>query len=117
MTVAALLAGLVRLAAITVPVAFVAHRICRNFVSAVGPLGWLCEAVVALSVVIVGTELLGLFGLDRSAWLIALFLFLAAAACRGTMHHGGDPVVAVNAVEVEAGPPRRWETLSMMVAL
>ena len=117
MTVAALLAGLVRLAAITVPVAFAAHRTCRSYVTAAGPLRRLCEAVVALSVLIIGTELLGLVGLDRSAWLIALFLILAAAAYRVTVHHSGDPVLAANPVEVAAGPPRRWETLSMMVVL
>jgi hypothetical protein len=116
-TVAALVAGVVRYAAIIVPVAFVAHRICRSYVTAVGLLGWLCEAVVALSVVIVGTELLGLVGLDRSAWLIALFLILAAATYRVTVHHGGDPVLVANAVAVEAGPARRWETLSMIVAV
>ncbi|HSO98312.1 MAG TPA: hypothetical protein VLP43_05120 [Solirubrobacteraceae bacterium] len=117
MTIAALLAGVVRLAAIIVPVAFVARRICRSYVAAAGPLGWLCEAIVALSVVIVGTEFLGVLGLDRSAWLIALFLILAASAYRVTEHHGANPGLVPDAVGLDVGPPRRWEKLSMMVAL
>jgi hypothetical protein len=75
----ALIAGAVRLVLIILPVATVARLTVRPWGLDDGPLRALAQIIVGISVTIVGAELLGLAGLDRTPALVALFTLVAVA--------------------------------------
>jgi hypothetical protein len=80
MTVSAFAVGLLRLAAIVIPVAVAAHTFRTRYLLVSGPVAALADAVLALSALLVGAEGLGLVGLDRPAALIPLFVVLAVVS-------------------------------------
>jgi hypothetical protein len=80
MTVAQLLAGVLRLTAIVLPVAFTSRRLQRAYVPASGALAALAGCVLALSLLLVGAELLGVASLLRSGPIIGLFVLIAIGA-------------------------------------
>jgi hypothetical protein len=77
MTLGEFALGLLRLAAILLPVLITAHGLRVRYLSVQGPLAVLAEAVLALSVLLVGAQALGLFSLDQADALIALFVLIA----------------------------------------
>jgi hypothetical protein len=83
MTVSACVVGLLRLAAIVMPVSIAAHTFRTRYLLVSGPLAALADAVLSLSALLVGAEGLGLVGLDRPAALIALFVVLAVVSRAG----------------------------------
>jgi hypothetical protein len=71
-----LLAGL-RLAAILLPITIVAHKLRIAYLHVSGSLALLAETVLALSVLLLGAEALGLFSLDRTGPLILALVVVA----------------------------------------
>ena len=80
MTVSQFLLGILRLAAIVLPVVIAARSVRAKYLSVSGPLALLAEAVLAFSVLLVGAEALGLIGLDRPTALIPLFVLVAVVS-------------------------------------
>jgi hypothetical protein len=72
--------GLLRLAAIVLPVLGAAHTWRIRYFDLSGSIGALTEAVLALSALLVGAEILGSVSLDWPATLIPLFFVVAAAS-------------------------------------
>jgi hypothetical protein len=72
-----LFAGL-RLAAILVSIAIVAHKLRVAYLRVSGSLALLAETVLAVSLLLIAAETLGLFSLDRTVPLISLLVALAA---------------------------------------
>jgi hypothetical protein len=83
MTVSAFAIGLLRLAAIVIPVSVAGHTFRTRFLVVSGPLAVLADAVLSLSALLLGAEGLGLVGLDRPAALVPLFVVLAVVSRAG----------------------------------
>jgi len=83
MTVSAFVVGLLRLAAIVIPLCIAAHTFRTRYLLLSGPLAALADAVLSLSALLVVAEGLGLVGLDRPAALIPLFVVLAVVSRAG----------------------------------
>ena len=106
--------GLGRLAGIVVPVCVVAALPRRRYLAVSGSLGLLLDTVLALSVLLVVAEMLGLVGLMRPAALIPMLVLLAVAVWRLT----GCRTAASAAARPDARRPRLGDvtTLSALVA-
>jgi hypothetical protein len=77
MTAGQFLLGFMRLAALVVPAAVIAHRLRTAHLRVTGPPALLAEVVIGLSTLLLSAELLGLVALDRPAALIPLLIGLA----------------------------------------
>jgi hypothetical protein len=77
MTASQFVLGFLRLAAIILPAALLAHRLRKVFLHLAGPLALLAEAVIALSALLISAELLGLVSMDRLVLLAPVLVFLA----------------------------------------
>jgi len=77
MTAGQFLLGFMRLAALVVPAAVIAHRLRTAHLRVTGPPALLAEVVIGLSTLLLSAELLGLVALDRPAALIPLLSGLA----------------------------------------
>jgi hypothetical protein len=73
MTFAEFALAALRLAAILVPTLVAAHYLRRRFLLASGPIAVLVDAVLALSLLLVVAELVGVASLERF-WVIATFV-------------------------------------------
>jgi hypothetical protein len=106
--------GLGRLAGIVAPACVIAGLLRRRCLDASGSLGFLLETVLALSVLLVVAELLGLVGLMRPAALIPVLVLLAVVLWRLP----GRRTAASGAAHPEARQPRLGHvtTLSALAA-
>ncbi|MGI8800641.1 MAG: hypothetical protein ACR2KV_00480, partial [Solirubrobacteraceae bacterium] len=80
MTVLQYAAGVARLGAFALPVAFAARLLRRRLVAPDGPVGLLADLVIGLSLALLLAEALGLVSALRSAPLIAAAVAVALAA-------------------------------------
>jgi hypothetical protein len=112
------LAGL-RLAAILVPLAIVAHTLRVAYLRISGVLALLAEIVLALSVLLLAAETLGLLSLDRTGPLIALLVVLAAVSwVRLRRRSGGSPAQPSTAARhAQAATEAGTATLSAVLAV
>jgi hypothetical protein len=110
--------GLLRLAAIVLPTALVAHRIRIRYLGVSGCLAVVSEAVLGLSLLLLCAELLGLFSLNRPAALIPLLVIMAGLSC---ISGGITPSQTVTAPDSErptrSGFPRDLTLLSAAIGL
>jgi hypothetical protein len=81
MTASQFVLGFLRLAAIVVPVVLTARNVRRAYLSVSGAVAVLAEVILALSVLLVSAELLGLVALDRPVVLIPFLVVLALLSC------------------------------------
>jgi hypothetical protein len=102
MTAVELVLGLARLVAIVAPALVVARVLRRRYLVLAGSLAVLAESVLALSMVLVVAEALGLVSLMRPAALIPAMVLLAAVAWRLTQ---GGPARSGPARSGPAAPP------------
>jgi hypothetical protein len=86
--------GLGRLVGIVAPACVIAGLLRRRYLDAAGALGFLLETVLALSVLLVVAESLGLVGLMRPAALIPILVLLAVAVWRLRGRRTAGPAVA-----------------------
>lgn len=98
MTASQFIIGLLRLAAIVLPTALTAHRLRTRYLSVSGSLAVVSEAVLGLSLLLLGAELLGLVSLNRPAALIPL---LVATAGLSYAFGGSIPLQAIAAKSFE----------------
>ncbi|HEX4110660.1 MAG TPA: hypothetical protein VHX88_21205 [Solirubrobacteraceae bacterium] len=82
MTIARFLTGVLLLIGTVGPAALTARSLQRRFSAVSGPAVVLVDAVLALSVVLVAAELLGLVGLMRPAALVPLLVLVALISVR-----------------------------------
>ncbi len=111
MTAVQFVLGLARLLGIVAPALLVAHLLRRRYFSLAGSLAVLAESVLALSVVLVGAEALGLVALMRPVALIPLMVLLAAVVWR--LARGGPAALA----RPETARPSRGRDLTTVCAL
>jgi hypothetical protein len=114
MTAVQFVLGLARLLGIVAPALLVAHLLRRRYFSLAGSLTVLAESVLALSVVLVGAEALGLVALMRPVALIALMVLLAAVTWRLTRGGPGAPAQPATA---RPSRGRDLTTVSALVAV
>jgi hypothetical protein len=82
MTVGEFILGVLRLTAIVLPAWLVAQRPRERWLAASGTMALLAQTTIALSVLLLADELLGLFALARAPELIALLWAIAALGWR-----------------------------------
>jgi hypothetical protein len=96
--------GLLRLALLVVP-ALVGSRAVRSMLGSLPSrsLGWLVDAIVAVSALVVGSELLGVLTLDRW-WALTLALWVAGlAAVAVARRRQGSPATPASRPAARAG--------------